>query len=136
MLVPQLTKGQDQLENRADKRVALKGYDPVSYFTDNKPERGTKDYSAEYDDTVYWFKNSEHRDKFSSDPGKYAPQFDGYCAIALSRGKKVEADPLAWSIKNGKLFVFFGEPGVSVFKKESSGVVKKAKNNWPGLKKS
>jgi YHS domain-containing protein len=131
-----LSIAQDQPIKSDDKRVALKGYDPVSYFTDNKPEQGSKEFSSEYDDTIYWFKSVDHKEKFSSNPESFAPQFDGYCAIALSKGKKVEADPLAWSIKNGKLFVFFGAPGVPVFKKEGASVVKSAKKHWSKLKNS
>jgi len=131
-----ITFAQDHPVKTDDKRVALKGYDPVSYFTEKKPEQGNKEFSSEYDDTVYWFKNSDHRDQFSSNPDKFAPQYDGYCAIALSKGKKVEADPLAWAIKNDRLYVFFGTPGVPIFKKESNSVIKKSKNNWPKLKNS
>src|SRR5436853_490719 len=37
-------------------RIALKGYDPVSYFTDGKPEPGSKEFTYAFDDTTYWFK--------------------------------------------------------------------------------
>lgn len=133
-LVTNISIAQNQPVKSDDKRVALKGYDPVSYFTDKKPEQGIKEFTSEYDETVYWFKNADHRDQFSANPDKFAPQYDGFCAIALSKGKKVEADPLSWSIKNGKLYVFFGQPGVPVFKKEANSVIRKSKNNWPKLK--
>ena len=70
----------------AEKRVALSGYDPVSYFTDGRPEKGSAEYSAAFDDATYWFKSAEHRALFVADPDHYAPQFDGYCAINVSRG--------------------------------------------------
>jgi YHS domain-containing protein len=116
-------------------RVALKGYDPISYFTDGKPEQGSKDFTFAYDDTVYWFKSAEHRDRFASDPEHYAPQFDGYCAIQLSRGLKVEADPEAWTIANGKLYVFSKKPAVQKFAKESVAIVEQANQNWPLVSK-
>jgi YHS domain-containing protein len=115
-------------------RVALKGYDPVSYFTDGKPEKGSKDFIFAFDDTTYWFKNAEHRDKFAADPEHYAPQFDGYCAIQLSRGHKVEADPEAWAITNGKLYVFSIKKGVPLFNKESVAIAEKAGENWQKLR--
>ena len=90
----------------AEKRVALSGYDPVSYFTDGRPEKGSAEYSAAFDDATYWFKSAEHRALFVADPDHYAPQFDGYCAIIVSRGEKHEADPEAWAIADGKLYVF------------------------------
>jgi YHS domain-containing protein len=115
-------------------RVALKGYDPVSYFTDGKPEKGSKDFAFAFDDTTYWFKNAKHRDKFAADPEHYAPQFDGYCAIQLSRGHKVEADPEAWAITNGKLYVFAIKKGVPLFNKESVAIAEKASENWQKLR--
>jgi YHS domain-containing protein len=118
----------------ASPRVALKGHDPVSYFTDGKPEHGSKEFTFAFDDTTYWFKNAEHRDKFAADPERYAPQFDGYCAIQLSRGHKVEADPEAWAITNGKLYVFSMKKGVPLFNKESVTIAEKAKENWPKLR--
>jgi YHS domain-containing protein len=115
-------------------RVALKGYDPVSYFTDGKPEHGSKEFTFAYDDTTYWFKSAAHRDKFAANPEHYAPQFDGYCAIQLSRGLKVEADPEAWAITNGKLYVFSLKKGVKKFRSESVAIAEKAKENWPKLR--
>ena len=110
-------------------RVALKGYDPISYFTDGKPEKGSSEFTFAFDDTTYWFTSAEHRAKFAADPERYAPQFDGYCAIQLSRGLKVEADPEAWTITNGKLYVFSKKPGVQMFAKESVAIVEKANAN-------
>jgi YHS domain-containing protein len=115
-------------------RVALKGYDPVSYFTDGKPEKGSSDFTVAFDDTVYWFKNAEHKAKFAGNPEQYAPQFDGYCAVQLSRGHKVEADPEAWTITNGKLYVFSGKGGVPIFHKQPVAIAEKANENWPKLR--
>jgi YHS domain-containing protein len=117
-------------------RVALKGYDPVAYFTDGKPEKGSSEFTFAFDDTTYWFRNAEHRAKFVSDPERYAPQFDGYCAIQLSRGHKVEADPEAWTITKGKLYVFSMKKGVPKFEKESVEILAKANENLGQLRKT
>lgn len=115
-------------------RVALKGYDPISYFTDGKPEKGSSEFTFPFDDTTYWFKSAEHRDKFAADPERYAPQFDGFCTIQLSRGLKVEADPEAWTITNGKLYVFSAKRGVPVFEQQPVAIADKARENWPKLR--
>lgn len=115
-------------------RVALKGYDPVSYFTHGKPEQGSSEFSFAFDDTTYWFKNAEHRAKFAADPEQYAPQFNGFCAVQLSRGRKVEADPEAWTIKNGKLYVFSGKRGVPIFNEHPIDVAEKAAENLKQLR--
>ena len=117
-------------------RVALKGYDPVSYFTDGKPEKGSSEFTFAFDDTTYWFKSAEHRDKFAADPERYAPQFDGFCTLQLSRGRKVEADPEAWTITNGKLYVFSGKAGVPKFQEQPVAVAEKARANWQQLRTS
>ncbi len=116
-------------------RVALKGYDPVSYFTDGKPEQGLKDFTFAFDDTTYWFKSAEHRDLFAADPERYAPQFDGYCAMQLSRGVKAEADPQAWTITNGRLYVFAGKGGVEKFRHDAMAIAEKAKENWQQVRR-
>lgn len=115
-------------------RIALKGYDPVSYFTAGKPEKGSSDFTFAFDDTVYWFESADHRDKFAANPERYAPQFDGFCTVQLSRGHKVEADPEAWTITNGKLYVFSGKGGVPIFQKQPVAIAEKAGENWPKLR--
>jgi YHS domain-containing protein len=85
------------------KRMALQGYDPVSYFTNGRPEKGSPEFTAAFDDATYWFKSAEHRAMFAADPERYAPQFGGFCAISLTRGEVVEPDPESWVIADGKL---------------------------------
>ena len=87
-------------------RTGLWGYDPVSYFTAGHPEPGSAEFSFPFDDTTYWFASEEHRKMFAADPEHYAPQFKGYCALSVARGLKIEADPEAWTIWNGRLFVY------------------------------
>jgi len=118
------------------KRLALSGYDPVSYFTDGHPEKGSAEYQASYDDATYWFKNAEHRATFVGDPDHYAPQFRGYCANFLSRGEKFEADPEAWAIADGKLYVFASKAGVPVFRAQTASTIEKATENWAKLRDS
>jgi YHS domain-containing protein len=119
----------------AEKRLALKGYDPVSYFTEGRPEQGSAEYQAAFDDATYWFKNAEHRAMFVADPDHYAPQFDGYCTIMVSRGVKREADPEAWAIADGKLYVFAVKQGMPLFEQQTASITEKAAANWPELRK-
>jgi len=120
----------------AEKRVALSGYDPVSYFTVGHPEKGSAEYSADFDDATYWFKSAGHRSLFVGNPDHYAPQFAGYCAIDVSRGMKHEADPEAWVIADGRLYVFSMKDGIPLFKQQSASIIGKAAENWPELQKT
>ena len=115
------------------KRVALQGYDPVAYFTSGRPEKGSPEFTATFDDATYWFKTAEHRARFVADPDRYAPQFSGFCAINISRGAKYEADPEAWAIADGKLYVFGGKEGVPMFRRQTASIVQKANENWSEL---
>jgi hypothetical protein len=118
----------------ADKRLALNGYDPVSYFTEGHPEKGSAEYYAAFDDATYWFKSAEHRTMFVADPDHFAPQFAGYCTVALSRGVKYEADPEAWAIADGRLYVFGSKGAVPVFQAQTASVIEKATHNWAKLR--
>ena len=115
-------------------RVALKGYDPVAYFVDGHPVKGSSAFSFQFDDAVYYFASAEHQKVFAADPDRYAPQYSGYCAVAFSIGRKFEADPHSWAISNGRLYVFTGEEGVSVFAEGAARIIAKADANWAALK--
>jgi YHS domain-containing protein len=118
----------------AETRVGLQGYDPVAYFTDHKPEKGVPQFTAAFDDTTYWFKNAEHRTLFVANPDRYAPQFEGFCAVTVSRGGKYEADPTAWQIADGKLYVFGAKDAQHYFSGHETTVIAKANANWPHLR--
>lgn len=90
----------------AEPRLALSGYDPVAYFTNNAPTRGNPDITYDYDETRYRFASAQHRSLFAANPDKYAPRYNGYCAMAMSKGAKIEPDPQNWTIVDGQLYVF------------------------------
>jgi len=118
--------------------LAIKGYDPVAYFTDGKPTKGLPEFAHDWDDHRYLFVNAEHRDRFKADPVKYAPQFGNYCAMALALGEVVVANPENWLISDGKLYVF-GKPapmGPVLFQKDLATNVVKANQNRPILPKN
>ena len=98
--------------------VAIKGYDPVAYFTIGKPARGRADIEYEWDERSYRFSSTRHRDLFKANPVAYAPQFPNFCAMSLSRGEIVEADPENWLIAEGKLYMFGKSIGPALFKQD------------------
>lgn len=118
------------------RRLALRGYDPVSYFEDGKPMKGDARYAYEFDDAVYRFRSAEHRAKFSAAPERYAPQYAAYCAAGVSKGYKADPDPEAWLIADGKLYVFQLKERVPEFRKRIAEITAKADANWPALHKT
>ncbi len=85
--------------------IALQGYDPVAFFTDGKPVKGKTDIRFTYQKATYLFSTLEHKTVFAADPGKYAPQFGGFCAYGVGLGKTVPIEVDAYQIVGGKLLL-------------------------------
>jgi hypothetical protein len=120
-----------------DAPLAIKGYDPVAYFTDGKPAHGLPDISYEWDEHRYLFANAAHRDLFKADPVHYAPQFGNFCAMALATGELVVANPENWLINDGKLYIFGKAApfGPVLFQQDLDANIVKADQNRPLLPK-
>jgi YHS domain-containing protein len=113
--------------------VAIQGYDPVAFFTDNKPVKGKEEFPARHNGALYYFASKEHRDLFKADPAKYEPAFGGYCAYGVSRNKLVEIDVQAFQIVDGRLLLQYSKGVRDDFNKDTKGSLGKAEANWPTL---
>ncbi|MCF6450263.1 hypothetical protein L1076_01570 [Vibrio sp. MMG022] len=114
--------------------LAIKGYDPVAYFTDNGPAQGKAEYSATYNNAIYHFVNAANRDQFKADPQAYAPQYGGYCAFGVAMGKKFETDPEAWKIEGGKLYLNLDKSVQKRWLEDTQGFIQGANTNWTTIK--
>ncbi len=113
--------------------VAIKGYDTVAYFTEGKPMKGNKEFAHTWQETQWFFATADHRDRFASDPVSYTPQFGGFCAMAMSRGKVATIDPEVWTIVEGKLYLNFSKKFGEKFRNNSTENIKKAEAEWDKL---
>ncbi len=113
--------------------VAVSGYDPVAYFTDNKPVKGSKEFSTRWSGAEWRFASAAHRDAFLADPAKYAPEFGGYCAYAVSQGTIASSDPTEWKIVDGKLYLNYNHDIATTWERDVAGFIAKAKANWPTI---
>jgi len=113
--------------------VAIDGYDPVAYFTDGKPVEGDRSHVAEWNGATWYFSSAANRDMFASNPEKYAPQYGGYCAWAVSQGYTASTDPDAWKIVDGKLYLNYSKSVQSRWDKDIAGNIKKGNVNWPDI---
>ena len=96
------------VRNLDDKRVAVQGYDVVSYFKSNTALKGDKMFSAQVDGATYYFSSADTKAEFLKNPKKYEPQFGGWCAYAVADYKsKVEIDPKSFLIQDGRLLLFY-----------------------------
>ena len=119
--------------NATPEGVAIKGYDPVAYFTEQKPVMGSAEFEYIWNGAKWRFATGEHLALFNADPEKYAPQYGGYCAYAVSQGKTADIDPEAWAVYNGKLYLNLNKDVRRLWDKNRKNYVRKADENWPRM---
>ncbi|HRH59131.1 MAG TPA: YHS domain-containing (seleno)protein [Chitinophagaceae bacterium] len=114
--------------------LAIQGYDPVAYFTQNKAVKGSKDFAYSYQGVTYYFASAADRDAFKSNPAKYEPQYGGWCAYAMgAKGTKVEIDPETFKIVNNKLYLFYNKyfnNTLKTWNKDEANLKTQADANW------
>ena len=115
--------------------IAIQGYDPVAYFTDSKPVKGDAKFSYTWRGTVWQFASAQHRDLFAETPEKYAPQYGGFCAYAVSENHTADIDPEAWRIIEGKLYLNYSKSVQQMWLKDPEARIRRADQNWPNLHK-
>ena len=112
---------------------AIKGYDTVAYFTENKPVKGEAKFSVEYKQATWLFSSQENLDTFEADPEKYAPQYGGYCAYAVSKGSTASIKPELFTIYNGKLYLNYNDSINDKWAENKDALIADADRNWPKL---
>ena len=122
-----------ELNNLDGNGVALQGYDPVAFFTDNRPVKGDQQFQSQYHGAKYYFASAGHKTTFDKDPAKYEAQFGGFCAYGASRGNTVPVKIEAWQIVNGRLLMQYDLDVKAKFNRDPQGNLSKADKNWPGL---
>lgn len=114
--------------------VALKGYDPVAYFTEKQPVRGKAEFTARHEGATYRFASAANRDAFAAAPAKYAPQYGGYCAFGAASGYKAPIEPDAWTVVDGKLYLNYNQSVRSRWSTDIPGYIRKADAQWPAIR--
>jgi YHS domain-containing protein len=115
--------------------AAIEGYDPVAYFTQNKPVKGSTTYSATHQGSTFHFASAANRDAFAAAPEKYAPQYGGFCAYAVASGYKAKIEPDAFTIVDGKLYLNYDQSIQRRWRRDIPGYIRKGDRNWPEVSK-
>jgi enamine deaminase RidA (YjgF/YER057c/UK114 family) len=118
-------------------KLSISGYDPVAYFTDGKPVQGKSEIEYLWHKLRWRFANEAHRNLFAKEPDRYAPQYDGYCALGVSAGEeghKDTVDPEAWAIVDGKLYLTHMSQGMDDWRQNPADYIKQADTNWVAVK--
>jgi YHS domain-containing protein len=116
-----------------DNGVAIKGADPVAYFQEGKPVKGNSQFAYQWMNATWYFSIAQNRDLFVKNPQKYAPQYGGFCAWAVSRGYTAQIDPDAWKIVDGKLYLNYNRGVQRSWERDIPGNISRGDRNWPSL---
>lgn len=111
-------------------KIALQGYDPVSFHSVGKPEKGDPEYTKEYDGYTFVFASAANRATFSASPEKYLPDFGGYCAFGISVGVFFPVEIDTWELVDGRLVLQYNQVFKKEFEKDKAANLKKARENW------
>lgn len=114
---------------------AIKGYDAVAYFLQNKAIKGSDSFSCDWSGSKWLFASKANLDSFKLSPEKYAPQYGGYCAYGCSENHLAPTDPNAFTIVGNKLYLNYNLKVKEIWVKDSTGKIKAADGYWPALNK-
>ena len=110
--------------------LALRGYDPVAYFTKGAPTPGDFQITAEHNGATYRFASEENKALFVANPESYAPAYGGYCAFGTAMGFKFDGDPQLWRIVDNKLYLNLA-PGIQKrWEADQANLIVSADTNW------
>jgi YHS domain-containing protein len=111
--------------------AAIRGHDPVAYFKEGKPVKGSAEHRFEHKGSVFQFASKANRDAFAAEPDRYAPQYGGFCAFGMASGYKAAIDPAAFTVRDGKLYLNYNRDVQKQWSADVPGHVAKADRNWP-----
>jgi len=117
----------------AENGLAIRGYDPVAYFTTGMPQPGQPEFSLSWRGATWRFASAENLQTFRGDPEHYAPRYGGYCAWAVSQGYTAPIDPTVWNVVDGRLYLNFDADVQARWQKDIPGNIASADRNWPEL---
>jgi YHS domain-containing protein len=115
----------------AAKGPAIGGHDPVAYFTEGTPKIGDARFTHDWNGATWRFVSSENRERFKADPERYAPQYGGHCAYAMSTGSFSPGDAKRWRIESGKLYLNANIFAQTLWETNIPGRIDSADAQWP-----
>lgn len=99
--------------NLEKSQPAAAGYDVVAYFgpagdgKEGRAVKGDERFTSTFRGITYRFSSAKNMELFISAPIRFEPAYGGWCAYAMSDGKKVEIDPKSFLVSDGRLYLFY-----------------------------
>ena len=123
-----------ELINVSTKGIAIDGYDPVAFFTENKAVPGSMEFQSNCQGAIFQFASARNKEKFDNETLKYLPQYGGFCAVSASMGKIEPVSIETWSVEDGKLYFQRNAKALGMWNKKGPQMfIQKADKNWPVL---
>lgn len=113
--------------------VILDGHDPVAFFTEGRPVKGSEGIRSAYRGATYLFSSQKNRATFDAEPAKYEPQFGAWCAYAVSQGRTAPIQVETWSIVEGRLVLQHNAKAVRLWEADPVGLLHLADRYWPAV---
>ena len=117
----------------SENEIAIRGADPVAFFTQGTPVLGSADHALMWRGTMWHFASAQTMEMFTANPEAYAPQYGGYCAYAASQGYVASTVPEAWTVYNGKLYLNNSTGVRRRWLRDIDSYIVAADANWPGI---
>jgi hypothetical protein len=86
-----------------------------------------------HEGATWRFASAENLARFRSDPARYAPQFGGYCAWAVSQHYLAPGDPDYWRIVDGKLYLNANARAKELWEADQADAIARGHANWPAV---
>ncbi len=110
--------------------VALHGYDPVAYFTEDRAVKGNKWIIERLGGAQYQFASRGNRYEFLTDAPRYQPQFGGYCAASMAMGRLEDINPRLFAVIDGKLYLFNNPDAQNLFLRDPRRMISEARQHY------
>jgi YHS domain-containing protein len=117
----------------AENGVAVQGTDVVAYFRAGRAVPGRAEFVHVWNGATWRFSSAENRDAFAAEPARFAPQYGGFCAWAVSQGYRAPIDPDAWRIVDGRLFLNYSRAIQMRWDLMRASNIAAGDKNWPKL---
>ena len=111
--------------------LAISGFDPVAYFIEGAPLKGSDELEYAFAGAVWRFRNEGNRGAFIADPEVYMPRYGGYDPLGIARGVAVPGDPRVWLLAGERLYLFYTPENRTIFNADLDAAVALAESKWP-----
>ena len=121
-------------ETSRGESLMLLGYDPVAYFTEGKPVRGTHTIAFTRSGRTYYFASEDHRRAFETMPTMFEPEYGGFCANGAAYNVKLGSDPTQFVLRGSRLFIFGDVLGREMWLLDPETNIRHADSLWPAMR--